>query len=381
MLSKHAFDPQCLTHFQMNLIFNARIFWRRLTIWTVNYILSRYEGLGTQEEAFGHLYLEFLDFGDTLQIFFGREITNEYTDLVNEYAYGWRDLLSAQLQGDVESVRQNVDRLYQNTADSAAFLASVNPYLDEAVWRGLLETYLRYTIEQANSFMTGEFSVEVSDRLTDLTNKMGDIFAESLYDYIISSFQYVPKPEDRLQCITYEQMDQIYRIRMFWFELILWVRAYMISRLRGIGKTDEVYARLRQVSLDFVDNLEKFFGTHPAEGALLEHLNTYIDLTADMITAQKEGDQAEIDRLARLLYQNANQRAAAITSINPFWSEAEWRTRLYDLLRNTIDESSSILAGDYSRNLDIFNTLMDLAENASGYFAQGLVYYLFQSKQ
>lgn len=381
MLSKNTFDPQCITYFQMNLISNTRIFWRRIAISTISYLISRYAGIGTQEEAFGNIYLEFLDFGDMLQIIFGREIAEEYTDLTNEYVFGLRDLLTAQLQGDAEAVQQEVNRLYQDASDSAAFLASVNPYFDEAGWRSLLEIFLQYTIEQANSFMTSEFSIEVSDRLTALTNRMGDVFAESLYDYMTSGFRYVPQPGDTQQCITYEQMETIYSIRMFWFELIIWVRAYMLSRHLRIGKPDEVYARLRQVPLDYVNSLKKFFGEHPAEEDLLRELYTYIDLISALYTAQEEGNTDEIDRITRLLYQNADERAAAITSINPLWTVKGWKSRLYDHLRDTINESSSLLAGDYTRNLDIFRSLLDLAENASGYFAQGLVQYLFSNQQ
>jgi hypothetical protein len=363
----------------MNLIFNTRIFWRRITIWFVNYILSRYEGIEAPEEAFRHIYLEFLDFTDTLRIIFGRESIAEYTEITNAYAFAWRDLLTARLEGDTEAVGQYVNRLYQLMDDGAAFWAAIDPFFDEAELRCLMETYLRYTIEVANSFMTGEFSIEVSDRLTGLTDKLGDIFAENLYEYITSGFQYVPRPEDRGLCITYEQVDQIYRIRMVWFELIVWARSYMLSRYLGIGNTDEILARFRQVPLEYVSNLEKIFGKRPGEEELLREMNEYINLISAMITAQKEGNQTEIDRLTRLLYQNANERAASVSSVNPYWDVAEWRARLYNHLRYTIDESSAILSGDHLKSLNTFSMLMDLAENASGYLTQGLVYYLFQS--
>lgn len=378
MLTKKVFDPQCLTYFQMNLIFNTRIFWRRLTIWFINYILSRYEEIGTQEEAFTQIYLEYLDFGNMFQIIFGRENTAEYTNITNAYAFAWRDLLSAQLEGDAEAVGQYVNRLYQLMGEGAAFWASRNPFFEEAELRDLMQTYLRYTIEQANSFITGEFDIEVTDRLIDLTNKLGDLFAEKMYEYITSGLQYVPRPEDRVQCFTYEQMDTIYRIRMLWFDLIAWVRFYMLSRYEEIGKPDEVLARLRQVPLEYVSNLEKIFGEHPGEEELLRQLNEYIDLIDALITAQMEGDQAEIDRITRLLYQNANERAASVSSINPYWTEDGWRARMYNHLRYTIDESSALLAKNYVKSFNIFSMLMNLAGSASDYLAQGLIYHLSQ---
>jgi len=108
---------------------------------------------------------------------------------------------------------------------------------------------------------------------------------------------------------------------------------------------------------------------------LLQAINTYLDLLDDFITAQIEGDTEEIDRITRLLYQNADQRAALISSVNPYWDYTEWRDRLYNNLRITIDESTTLLTKDYARNIDIFSRLLDLAEDTSTYFAQGLYNY------
>jgi hypothetical protein len=52
---------------------------------------------------------------------------------------------------------------------------------------------------------------------------------------------------------------------------------------------------------------------------------------------------------------------------------------LYDLIRNLIFESTTLLAGDYARNLDVFSTLLDQAEGTSDYFAQGLYQYMLHS--
>ncbi|MEL7657298.1 MAG: hypothetical protein AAGU75_15500, partial [Bacillota bacterium] len=94
------------------------------------------------------------------------------------------------------------------------------------------------------------------------------------------------------------------------------------------------------------------------------------------ITAQQEDNTNEINRITQLLYQNADQRAAFISSLNPFWDENEWRRRLYSNLRSTIEESATFLTGDYSKNLDIFSTLIDQAESTSGYVARGLFNYI-----
>lgn len=76
------------------------------------------------------------------------------------------------------------------------------------------------------------------------------------------------------------------------------------------------------------------------------------------------------------MYQNMDQRATIIASINPsFWNVNEWRTRLYSHLRYTIDESTTFLTGDYNANLDIFRAQLDEAESTSSFFTRGLFNY------
>lgn len=375
MVMKCKFNEQCITYSQMDLIFNSRIFWRRFTTWFRVYIISRFAGIGTEEEAFGRLYLESSDFGNTMQFIFGREIANKYTQLINEYTIGFRDLIWEELAGNTEAVDQAVNRLYKNTEDQAAFLSSINPYLNEAEWRTMLETYLRYTIDEANSFVSGNYSkdIETFDNLTALSNRMGDVFSQALYDYITSNMQYMTSYSPD-QCVTYQEMNQIYDIRMLWFEFVTWTRAYILSKMYGIGNENEVYARLKAVPVEYITKLQQISGENL--DAYLQHLNTYIDLISALVTAQMEGNEQEVNKITQSLYQNADEGAAILAAINPFWDEEELRTRLYNLLSNTIDESTTLLTEDYAKNLDIFSNLLDQAENLSNYFAQGLFKFL-----
>jgi hypothetical protein len=206
---------------------------------------------------------------------------------------------------------------------------------------------------------------------------MGDIFAQALYYYITSGSQNTGNPPAQYsqQCITAGQMNAIYDIRMFWFELSTWIRAYMLSRYRGVGNEAQILARLKQVPVNYTNQLKQFFGEKNVERDL-QLINTHIDLISALITAQMAGNTEEINRITRELYRNADERAAFLASINPFWDENEWRRRLYDKLQATINESITFQTGDFARNLDIFSTLLDQAEETSSYYMQGLVDYI-----
>lgn len=380
MIIINSFDPQCITYSQMNLIFNSRIYYLRLAAWTRAYLLSRYFGIGTAEELFGRLYLETLDLGNMLKIIHGREDSEKYSQLLSQFAITLRELINAQLAGNTEEVERNVNRLYQIAADRAAFIGLINPYASQVEYKGLFELYIQNVLEDANALAAGDYSKDISlqDQLTAHTDRMGDAFAEGIYGFITSGMgeQQDLQPSEDLQCITYDQMDAFFGIRMFWFEFVTWIRNYMLSRYRGIGNTEEVYARLLQVPVDYVNALRQIFGDKVPED-YVELFFTFIDLTDALITAQMENNTEEIDRITQLLYENADVRAAAITAINPvFWSESEWRTKLHNNIGGTIEESNSFLMEDYERSIDLFSRLLDQAEDTSNYFAQGLLNYV-----
>lgn len=379
MITKNKFNEQCITYSQMNLVFNARVYYRRLTTWTRAYIISRYFGIGTAEELFGRLYLESLDIGNMLKIIFGREYSEQYGRLLGQFVIGFRDLLSAHLEGNIEAMNQNLERLYANIEERAVFLEAINPYWSETEYKNLLGTYLQYINSEVNLLVTGDYNkdIELYDHLTAHTNRMGDIFAQGLYDYITSSPQNgdsLPLPGN-VECITYDQMNTIYVIRMFWFELVTWIRNYMLSRYRGIGNPEKIYVRLRSIADEYVTVVKQIFGDKIAED-YIQLFYTYIELIDAFITAQMENNIDEINQATRLLYQNAEERAAFMASINPFWDQNEWRNRLYNNLQSTIEESTTLLAQDYSRNIDIFSRLLDQAESTGNYFTQGLFDYI-----
>jgi hypothetical protein len=294
------------------------------------------------------------------------------------FTFEIRNLIDAQMKGDQAAVNEHVNRLYQNADDAAAFLASLNPYFDEDVWRTALRTYVQYTLEEINLFVSGDYKDEIAiyGELTDLTKKIGYLFAQGMTDYLTSGSPNLPQQGGQ-QCLTLEQIDEIYNIRTLWTDLNTWTRNFMISKYKGVGDENEVFNRLQQVPNEFISTLKKIFGDNPAFDTYQQQLNEYIDLIDSLTTAQMRGNTDEESRIVKLLYQNADDRAALVASLYPdYFSEEELKTRLYNIIHNTIYESATFLAGDYAGNLDIYSSLLDEAESMGGYISDGLIAYI-----
>lgn len=382
MIRKSDFNPECITPNQMKIIFNARMYYRRLTAWARAYILSRYLAVGTADELFGLLYLEALDQADSMKLVFGREDSDKYTELLADFVILLRDIISAQLNGDEDAIERDSNRIAQNIERRAAYLHELNPYWSEEEYKEQLGTYIQYLLDLANLMATGDYErdIEVYDHLTTQSHRLGDIFAEGIYNFITSGAGDAEEtePGEGRQCISYDEINIIFGTKMFWFELAVWTRNYMLSRFIGFGDSDRVFNHLRHTADDFISLVRQIFGDEIAE-AYARSFEEYIELIDAFVTAQMEGDTERVDEIVSLLYQNTYARASIITSGNPYWEEDVWRQLMLTSLRRTIDESTAFLTGDYPRSLDIFNTLLVEAESMGNEFERGFFNYISSS--
>jgi hypothetical protein len=361
----------------MNLIYNSQMYYTRTTLWIRAYILSRFLGIGTADELFGRLYTEALDQADMLKTHFGRENASLYAQLLGQFIIILRDYISAQLDGSADAMAQSEEMMRQNVGEQAAFLAALNPWWEEAEYRELLMVYLDYILEIVQSYAEEDYNrdFEVYEQLRAHIQRIGYIYAQGLYNYITSGTDSGRSQAPNEPCITYEELSAIFVIRMFWLELNTWVRNYMLSRYLGWGFSDQVLARLRQAPTEFISFMRQIFGDAVGDEYVVL-FNNYIDLIGQFITAQLANDTETINETIRLLYQNADERAALIDSLNPYWSGEQWRNLIRNNVRTTINESTTFLSGNYPRNIEIFSSLIDQSENMSNAFADGLFRYV-----
>lgn len=384
------FNEQCITFGQMNLITSSRQIWRTMTAWSRAYLTSRYLGVGTKEALFERLFNEFSHYGEMMRLIFGAEFAENFTWLLDEYAIGLRELVSAQQEGNQEEVDRDLERMYRNAAERARLLAQVNPFWNEATWREMFETYLNYTIEMANAFVTGDHTGDVAnyDRIIALTVQIADYYAQGIFNFIshdplcpevLECAELTPEQQEdlpiMLRCMTREQVEAVFLLRMFLFELVIWTRHYLINRYLGIGNEEIILQRLIGVVDEFARMLAIVFGPE----VIQEHMplfHTHIDLLTSLISAQIEGNAEVVNEVTRLLYANAEEIASFLASINPFWDEIQLRNNLFRYLQYTIAESITFLTGEYDRNIDILAQALRRTENYGNYLALGLYRYI-----
>lgn len=376
---------ECITPTQMNLIFNTRSFWRELASWTRIYFRSRYLGIGNVDEVFRRLYEVPDKFASGLSLIFGDKFSTDYTLLLKQHVIILSELISAQFEGNIDEVNRNVNLLYQNGYERAKYLGDFNPYWSAVEWRNLIDAYHYLTLVEANTFTVDDHraSIDVYERLVAHAHMAGDYYAQGLFNYMIYSPQnggmlgQMPKPQKKRVnedfCITYSQMNAIYAIRMFWFELTSWIRAYFIVIFEGRGDPALISERFDAIFNEYRVIFSPFLGNQVIDENM-QLIRAYIDLIIALIYAQKDGNADEITRIIQQINQNIDDRAAFLASVKPDFDQNEWKTLLTNYTRYTYEEITAYLAGDHVKSLDAYSRLLALSQELGDFFAKEFLY-------
>lgn len=376
---------ECITPAQMNLIFNTRSFWREMAAWTRVYFRSRYLGIGNVEEVFRRLYELPDKFTAGLSLIFGDKFSADYTLLLKQHVIILSELISAQFEGNIDEINRNVNLLYQNGYERANYLGDFNPFWSAVEWRNLIDAYHYLTLEEANTFTVDDHraSIDLYERLVAHAHMAGDYYAQGLFNYMIYSPQnggiqrQMPEPQkNRINedfCITYNQMNAIYAIRMFWYELTSWIRAYFIVIFEGRGDPANISDRIDAIFNEYRVTFIPFFGNQVIDDNMLL-IKAYVDLIIALIYAQKDGNADEITRIIPLINQNINDRAAYLASVKPDFNQNDWKTLLTNYTRYTYEEITAYLAGDHAKSLDAYSRLLVLSQELGDFFSYEFLY-------
>lgn len=161
-------------------------------------------------------------------------------------------------------------------------------------------------------------------------------------------------------------------IRRLWFEHILWTRFFIISTAEEIGDLELVTQRLLKNPPDFGEALGRFYGKSVAE-RFVKLLTDHLLIAADLVNAAKAGDEKSAETARTRWYDNADDIAAFLGEINPFWSERQWQEMLYEHLELTEEEAAQRLAGNYQRDIELFDDIEEQALHMADVMTRGLL--------
>jgi hypothetical protein len=149
-------------------------------------------------------------------------------------------------------------------------------------------------------------------------------------------------------------------MRKLWEDHIVWTRQFIVSaatesgNLADIGPTAD---RLLANQADIGDALGQFYGEEvgdQVEALLRDHILT----AGDLIAAAKAGDAAAVETASAAWYQNADDIATALNSLNPrHWPLDEMKAHMKDHLDLTLEEAVARLQGRYADDIAAYDKI------------------------
>lgn len=161
-------------------------------------------------------------------------------------------------------------------------------------------------------------------------------------------------------------------MRRLWIEHVLWTRFFILSAIFNLPDLESVTERLLQNPVDFADILRPFYGEQTA----LQFKRLFEDhllIAAQLVNAAKAGNRAEIDEQRTIWYANAEDIADFLNSVNPFWSECEWKILLFDHLRMTEDDVNLILTCRYEKSITEYDAIQAEALKIADVMTCGII--------
>jgi hypothetical protein len=135
---------------------------------------------------------------------------------------------------------------------------------------------------------------------------------------------------------------------------------------------DVVTTRLLQNPIDFEKALRLFYGDKIAT-KFSELFKDHLTIAAQLVKASKAGDNKSAAEAEKNWYANADEIATFLGKINPYWSEEDWKSMLYNHLKLTKAEAVAILTKNYEESIRLYDEIEKQALEMADMMIKGII--------
>jgi hypothetical protein len=180
-------NSKYITYGQMNLINDARYHWTQLALWSSLYIICRSHNGSNIYSITQRLHQVPSGFYHGFSMFYGAEIAEQVTSLLNMYIILFRRLVDAQKNKDQQAVDDTMALWQQNINELAGLLARINPYWIKEHWLHLLNEHIQMTVQEAIATFTDNFNeaINIFDRLQYHAMLLADYMARGFMQFLM----------------------------------------------------------------------------------------------------------------------------------------------------------------------------------------------------
>ncbi|MFO7161585.1 MAG: LysM domain-containing protein [[Clostridium] cellulosi] len=218
----------------------------------------------------------------------------------------------------------------------------------------------------ANMYRTSVKAIEQKNQGVNLNS-----LAAGQVIFIPVDSYYAPHRRATRACTTRE-LELMNLMRLLWEQHVFWTRLVILSMVFDLPDVSQATNRLLRNPQDFKAALMPFYGEETA-AEFANLLTQHLTIAAELVAASKENNTAAAADAERRWYQNADEIAEFLGSINPYWSAAEWRSMLREHLAMTKQEAVDFLTKDYEHSISQFDAIERMALRMADVMSDGII--------
>jgi LysM repeat protein len=168
------------------------------------------------------------------------------------------------------------------------------------------------------------------------------------------------------------QVDLNNYIRMLWEQHVFWTRLAILSIVFDLPDANATTSRLLRNPKDFEVLLRPLYGDGGAS-RFADLLTSHLVIASELVKAAKAGNNRAMANAENRWYANADEIAAFLASINPYWSEVNWKAMLHEHLALTKTEAVDMLTGRYADSITVFDQIERQALGMADVMTDGVI--------
>lgn len=173
-------------------------------------------------------------------------------------------------------------------------------------------------------------------------------------------------------CINGSELYLTNHIRVLWEQHSTWTGFAITSIVFELPNEEAVVNRLLQNPVDFAITLSLFYGDKIAS-SFAELLTEHLMLAADLIKAIMAGDNFKVQAIEKRWYENGEEIAELLGSINPCWSRSKWQSMFFEHLGFVKAMPVYMIDGDYEASVATYDALEKEALHMADMMSTGII--------
>lgn len=178
----------------------------------------------------------------------------------------------------------------------------------------------------------------------------------AVHPYLIPFQQRMPVMNFMQRCITQTELDYRNDMRSLWEEHVAWTRMAIISLVFDLPDIDEVLSRLLKNADDMGNMIRILYGDDVATN-YSQLIREHLLIAADLVEAAIAEDTQLAQEAEERWYENADEIALFLSSINPFLTESAVREMFYRHLALTKQEAIYMINKQFEEDIAIYDEI------------------------